>query len=88
MRAALQLAQDEASHGPVIVSVFAPTHPASKAIIARHLGGKQSMTVSSPPSEELLSTIERLDDSLKKSGSEFQWTHTPLEYDLFQNSRK
>jgi GNAT superfamily N-acetyltransferase len=88
MRAALQLAQDEASHGPVIVSVFAPTHPASKAIIARHLGGKQSMTVSSPPSEELLRTIERLDDALKKSGSVFQWPLTPPEHVLFRNSRR
>ena len=38
MQAAFRLAQQEASNGPVTIAVFAPTHPASKAIIARHLG--------------------------------------------------
>jgi hypothetical protein len=71
--AAFRLAQRRVAHGPVSVSVFAPSHPASKAIIERQLGGLQTILVTDPPSEELNRTIERLEQALLKSPSTFEW---------------
>jgi GNAT superfamily N-acetyltransferase len=71
--AAFRLAQKEAQFAPVIVSVFAPSHPASKAIIERQLGGMQTVEVTDPPSEALVRTIERLEQSLDRSASTFEW---------------
>ncbi len=73
MLAAFRLAQQQAAHGPVIVSVFAPSHPASKAIISRHLGGAQVIQVTAPPSDELDRTIARLEDALRGSPAIFKW---------------
>lgn len=73
MLAAFRLAQKEAMHGPVTVAVFAPTHPASKAIIEKHLGGLQTIAVSDPPAEEQERTMERLRQALQKSAATFEW---------------
>ncbi|HEY3326359.1 MAG TPA: GNAT family N-acetyltransferase [Novimethylophilus sp.] len=71
--AAFRLAQKQVVHDPVTVSVFAPSHPASKAIIAKQLGGMQTIEVADPPSEELNRTIERLEKALLQSPSTFEW---------------
>lgn len=72
--AAIRLAQQEAVRGPVAIEVFAPSHPASKAIVAQQLGGRQSLSVSVPISDEVRLVIERLEASLAKSaGSDFRW---------------
>lgn len=72
--AAIRLAQQEARRGPVGVEVFAPSHPASKAIVAQQLGGRQSLSVSVPISDEVQLVIERLEASLAQSvGSDFRW---------------
>lgn len=73
MLAAFRVAQKQLPNGPVTVSVFAPSHPASKAIIEKQLGGKQTIAVSEPPAEELNITIERLEKALQKSSSTFGW---------------
>jgi GNAT superfamily N-acetyltransferase len=73
MLATFRLAQKEVAHDPVTVSVFAPSHPASKAIIEKQLGGQQSIQITNPPSEMLQFTIERLEQALQKSPSIFQW---------------
>lgn len=73
MLAAFRLAQKEAMHGPVTVAVFAPTHPASKAIIEKHLGGLQTIEASDPPSEELSRTMARLQQALPGSNATFEW---------------
>ena len=73
MLAAFRLAQKQVAHGPVTVSVFAPSHPASKAIIERQLGGLQTIQITDPPSEALNHTIERLEQALQKSLSTFEW---------------
>ena len=83
MLAAIRLAQQQAAHGPVIVSVFAPSHPASKAIIARHLDGAQVVQVTSPPSDELNRTIARLEDALRGSPATFEWQLPGADYRLF-----
>jgi GNAT superfamily N-acetyltransferase len=77
--AAFRLAQKQVTHGPVTVSVFAPSHPASKAIIEKQLGGLQSIQITYPPSEALERTIERLEQALQKSPSTFKWQ---LSFDL------
>lgn len=71
--AAFRLAQKQVAHGPVTVSVFAPSHPASKAIIEKQLGGLQTIQITDPPSEALNHTIERLELALRKSPSTFEW---------------
>lgn len=73
MLAAFRLAQQRLAHGSVTVSVFAPSHPASKAIIEKQLGGLQTIVVTEPPSEALNQTIERLQLALQKSASTFEW---------------
>jgi hypothetical protein len=60
-------------HGSVTVAVFSPTHPASKAIIEKHLGGLQTIAVSDPPAEELSRTMGQLEQALQKSASAFEW---------------
>lgn len=71
--AAFRLAQAEARNSPVTVSVFAPSHPASKAIIERQLGGMQTIAVTEPPSAELSAMIERLEQALQHAHSSFDW---------------
>jgi GNAT superfamily N-acetyltransferase len=83
MLAAFKLAQQEAAHGPVIVSVFAPSHPASKAIISRQLGGIQVIAVATPPSDELKQMIERLEQALRGSQVTFDWELPGAEFKLF-----
>ncbi|ADE11780.1 GNAT family N-acetyltransferase [Sideroxydans lithotrophicus] len=73
MLAAFRVAQKRVSNGPVTISVFAPSHPASKAIIEKQLGGKQTITVTEPPAEELNSTIGQLEKALQRSPSTFDW---------------
>lgn len=73
MLAAFRLALLEAAHGPVIVSVFAPSHPASRAIISRQLGGRQVVQVTSPPSGELNQIITQLEQALRGSRATFEW---------------
>jgi GNAT superfamily N-acetyltransferase len=73
MLGAFRVAQQEALQGPVTVSVFAPSHPASKAIVERHVGGRQSMRVSVPPSEELLRVLGDLEGALGRSVGNFAW---------------
>jgi GNAT superfamily N-acetyltransferase len=63
--AAFRLALREAGEGPVTVTVFAPSHPASKAIVARQLGGEQAVLVEEPPSEQARAVIERLESALQ-----------------------
>lgn len=84
MQAAFRLAQQEASNGPVTVAVFAPTHPASKAIIARHLGGRQTVQVTEPPAEALQQVTESLNLALKETSAEFQWKLAAPGHGLFQ----
>jgi GNAT superfamily N-acetyltransferase len=76
--AAFKLALRDAARGPITVTVFAPSHPASKAIVARQLGGTQAVLVSQPLSEEVRRTIDRLEAALAES--KFSWTlaETPL----------
>lgn len=76
--AAFKLALRDAARGPVTVTVFAPSHPASRAIVTRQLGGMQSVVISQPPSEDARRTIERLESALAESA--FRWTlgETPL----------
>lgn len=81
--AAFRLAQKEAAFGSVTVAVFAPSHPASKAIIAKQLGGMQTVMVSVPPSETLRGAIERLTEVLQRSNSKFQWHLGDSEARLF-----
>lgn len=81
--AAFRLAQKQVTHGSVSVSVFAPSHPASKAIIARQLGGLQTILVTDPPSDELSRTITRLENALLKSSAVFEWQLSDSENKLF-----
>lgn len=83
MLAAFRIAQKEARHGPVTVAVFAPTHPASKAIIEKHLGGLQTIAVSAPPAEELSRTMGQLEQALPKSTATFAWQLSDFEDGLF-----
>jgi hypothetical protein len=73
MLAAFRVARKRVTHGPITVAVFAPSHPASRAIIEKQLGGLQSMQVTEPPSEILQRTIERLEQALQKSSAKFEW---------------
>jgi GNAT superfamily N-acetyltransferase len=87
MQAAFCLAHQEASsNGPVTLAVFAPAHPASRAIIARHLGGSQIVHVTDPPGKALQQVIESLGAAQRKSGSEFQWS-LDAERGLFRRRR-
>ncbi len=84
MLAAFRLAQKQVVYGgPVTVSVFAPSHPASKAIIEKQLGGMQTILVTDPPSEALNRTIERLEMALRKSPSTFEWQSFDTTHKLF-----
>jgi GNAT superfamily N-acetyltransferase len=83
MQAAFLIAQKEAANGPVTISVFAPSHPASKAIIARHLGGMQTLQVSDPATEILLLVFKSFRTALSQSKSEFQWDITGTKHNLF-----
>jgi GNAT superfamily N-acetyltransferase len=71
--AAFRLAQKQAAHNPITVSVFAPSHPASKTIIGKQLGGLQTIQVTDPPSEMLNRIMERLENALAESRSTFEW---------------
>jgi GNAT superfamily N-acetyltransferase len=70
MLAAFRLAQREAALGAVTVAVFAPTHPASRAIVARYLGGEQELLIAEPPSEKARQALERLE----AAHASFRWT--------------
>ena len=83
MLAAFRLAQKQVAYGPVTVAVFAPSHPASKAIIEKQLGGMQTIRVTNPPSEEFNRTIERLEMALRKSPSTFEWQSFDTTHKLF-----
>jgi GNAT superfamily N-acetyltransferase len=83
MLAAFRLAQHHAANDPVTVSVFAPSHPASKAIIEKQLGGMQTIRVTHTPSEQLKQTISRLEHALQNSASQFEWTLFDAEHNLF-----
>ena len=74
--AVFRLAREEATSAPVLVSVFAPAHPASKAIVARQLGGMQDVPVSEPPSEE----ARRVLDSLEPAAVGFSWKLEPARF--------
>lgn len=76
MLAAFRLAEQEALHAPLTVAVFAPTHPASRAIVAKHLGGLQVIEASNPPSTEWSSTKVRLEQALLRPQATFEW-HLP-----------
>lgn len=72
--AAIRLAELEAARGPVGLEVFAPSHPASKAIVAQQLGGRKCLQVSVPISDDVQLVIQRLEASLANSaGSGFRW---------------
>ena len=77
--AVYRLAQKQVAHGPVTVSVFAPSHPASRAIIERQLGGMQTLQVTDPPPDALSRTLERLEKALSKSPSTYEWKLTEAE---------
>lgn len=72
--AAIRLAEQEAVRGPVGIEVFAPSHPASRAIVAKQLGGRQSLQISVPISDDVQLVIGRLVASLAEAGgSHFSW---------------
>lgn len=81
--AALRLAQREAVHGPVTFRVFAPSHPASRAIIAKQLGGLQTLAVTSQPSDTLQQTLQNLEQALSRTASTFDWRLDATEQSLF-----
>ena len=71
--AVFRLAREEAAHGPVLVSVFAPAHPASKAIVERQLGGMQDVAVAEPLAEATRKVLE----SLEPAAAAFSWKLEP-----------
>ena len=73
MLGALRIALDEAKRAPLVVSVFAPSHPASRAIVAKYLGGIQTLQVSTPPPEQLSRILCDLEAAVKKSGADYHW---------------
>ncbi|MBF8270623.1 MAG: GCN5-related N-acetyltransferase [Gammaproteobacteria bacterium] len=81
--AAFRLAWQQAAHGTVTVCVFAPSHPASKAIIEKQLGGLQTIAVTVQPSEMQKRTMDRLEQALSKSQSTFDWRLTDTEQPIF-----
>ena len=81
--AAFRLAQQQATHGAVTVAVFAPSHPASKAIIDKHLDGMQTIEVTEPPSDALNRTLNKLERALQKSSSTFEWRLSDSINELF-----
>jgi GNAT superfamily N-acetyltransferase len=83
MLAAFRLAEQEAADGPVSISVFAPTHPASKAIIARQLGGLQVIEASSPASEEWNRAKMRLKHAIEDAQVKFEWNLPGSRHKLF-----
>jgi len=87
MLGAFRIAQEEALRKPVVVSVFAPSHPASKAIIAKQLGGLQSLEVATPPSKALLCILDNLESALRQSNANFQWQVSSPEHNLFGGAR-
>ena len=74
--AVFRLARQEAAHGALMVSVFAPAHPASKAIVAHQLGGMQDVPVAEPLSDE----ARRALDSLEPAAKGFSWKLEPARF--------
>ena len=74
--AVFRLAREEAGSAPVLVSVFAPAHPASKAIVARQLGGMQDVPIGEPLSEE----ARRVLDALEPAAKGFSWKLAPARF--------
>jgi GNAT superfamily N-acetyltransferase len=70
---ALRIALDEAKRAPLVVSVFAPSHPASRAIVTKYLGGMQTLQVSSPPPEQLSRILCDLEAAVERSGALYHW---------------
>ncbi len=71
--AVFRLAREEATSGAVLVSVFAPAHPASKAIVERQLGGMQDVPVAEPLAEASRKVLE----SLEPAAARFSWKLAP-----------
>jgi GNAT superfamily N-acetyltransferase len=74
--AVFRLAREEAARGAVVVSVFAPAHPASKAIVERQLGGMQDVAVAEPLAEE----ARRVLQSLEAAAASFSWKLAPARF--------
>ena len=74
--AVLRLAREEAARGGVLVSVFAPAHPASKAIVERHLGGLQDI----PLAEPLAADSRKVLESLEPAAARFSWKLAPARF--------
>jgi GNAT superfamily N-acetyltransferase len=74
--AAFRLAREEATQGPILVSVFAPAHPASKAIVARQLAGMQDVPVDEPLAEE----TRRVLQALEPAATGFSWQLAPARF--------
>jgi GNAT superfamily N-acetyltransferase len=74
--AVFRLAREEAVRGAVLVSVFAPAHPASKAIVARQLGGMQDVPVDEPLAED----AQRVLQSLEPAAAGFSWKLAPARF--------
>lgn len=73
MLGALRLALEEAQRAPLAVAVFAPSHPASKAIVAKYLGGMQTLQVGDPPSDRLRRMVDQLEAAVDRSGISYHW---------------
>lgn len=71
--AVFRLAREEAARGPVLVSVFAPAHPASKAIVERQLAGMQDVPVAEPLTEESRKVLA----ALEAGAAGFSWKLAP-----------
>lgn len=71
--AVFRLAREEAARGAVLVSVFAPAHPASKAIVERQLGGMQDVPVAEPLAE----ASRRVLEALEPAAAGFSWRLEP-----------
>lgn len=71
--AVFRLARQEATRGAVLVSVFAPAHPASKAIVERQLGGMQDVPVAEPLAQASRKVLE----SLEPAAARFSWELAP-----------
>lgn len=87
MLGALRLAQEEAKRAPLVVSVFAPSHPASKAIVAKYLHGMQTLQVSAPPPANLCQMIDELEAAVDRSGIEYRWQLDKPPRGLFKGDR-
>jgi hypothetical protein len=65
MVAALRLAREEAARGPVIVTPFAPTHPASVRLVNKYLGGVHRLAVDPAPDSAFSKALDRLEAELR-----------------------